>query len=201
MTAISTSSTRSTIEDYFAQELESEIRHEYQNGEIIPMTGGTPEHNEIAGALYAAIRAALKGQSYRPFMSDQRLWIPDAQIYTYPDVMVLSTPIQRQPGRKDTVINPVVIAEILSPSTQNYDRGDKFVAYRSIPTLQDYLLIDQNQPHVEHYVKQATDQWLLTDHEDLTQQIHLSSLQISLSLTELYENIEFSDPENQNQES
>src|SRR5690349_20953073 len=121
-----------SIDEYLELEIASETRSEYCNGEIIPMTGGTPNHNDIAGNLYILLKSALKGKGYRTFYVDQRLWIPSVSLYTYPDVMVLPNPLELQTGRKDTVVNPCFIAEVLSKSTQNYDRGEKFVAYRTI---------------------------------------------------------------------
>ncbi|NES98236.1 MAG: Uma2 family endonuclease, partial [Desertifilum sp. SIO1I2] len=106
-----------TPEEYLELEIASELRNEYRNGEIIPMTGGTPEHNRISGNLYIALSIALKRKAYEVFHVDQRLWIPAASIYTYPDVMVSSKPLTLQPGRKDTIVNPCFIAEVLSKST------------------------------------------------------------------------------------
>jgi Uma2 family endonuclease len=138
-----------TIDEYLELETASETRHEYCNGEIIPMTGGTPDHNDIASNLVALLKAALKTKPYRVFILDQRLWIPSANLYAYPDVMVLPKPLELQTGRKDTVMNPCFIAEILSKSTQNYDRSEKFITYRTIPTFREYLLIDQYRIYVE----------------------------------------------------
>lgn len=126
-----------TPEEYLEFEVNSDTRHEYINGEIIPMTGSTPEHNEIASILNAALRLSLKGKPYSIFVADQRLWIPDRNLYTYPDVMVVPRPLQRQQERTDTIINPVMIAEVLSKSTKSYDRDEKFSAYRTIPTFQN----------------------------------------------------------------
>ena len=134
-----------TVEEYFDLELPSETRSEYRNGEIILMTGGTPNHNDVAGNLYVFLKLALKGKNYRTFYTDQRLWVPDRTLYTYPDVMVVEKPLQLQAGRTDTVINPCFIAEVLSKSTRNYDRGEKFVAYRTIESFKEYLLIDAPQ--------------------------------------------------------
>ncbi|MEO1149314.1 MAG: Uma2 family endonuclease, partial [Cyanobacteria bacterium J06638_22] len=141
-----------TAEEYLALEVQSEVRSEFRDGEIVEMTGATPEHNEITSILNALLRVALKGQPYSIFITDQRLWIPEANRYTYPDVMVTPRPPERKPGRKDTVMNPILIAETLSDSTEGYDRGDKFACYRTIKTFQEYVLIDQYRPHVEHYV-------------------------------------------------
>ncbi|MEB3291137.1 MAG: Uma2 family endonuclease [Leptolyngbya sp.] len=114
-----------TADEYLALELASAARHEYRNGEVIPITGGTPGHNRIGGNLYIALSLGLKEQAYEVFYADQRLWIPDKSLYTYPDVMVLPKSLTLQEGRKDTVINPCFVAEILSNPPQNYDRGEQ----------------------------------------------------------------------------
>ncbi len=178
-----------TAEDYLALEIESEIRHEYRKGAIIPMTGGTPEHNEIMRMLVFLLTAALRKQPYSIFITDQRLWIPDCNLYTYPDIMVLPRPIDLKPGRKDTVINPILIAEVLSDSTQGYDRGEKFAAYRTIPSFQEYLLIAQDRPHIEQYVKQAPHQWLFTEHSGQDAALTLATVGVELSLADIYEAI------------
>ena len=183
-----------TPEEYLELELASETRSEYRNGEIIPMTGGTPNHNDIAGNLYVLLKLALKGKSYRTFYVDQRLWIPDRNLYTYPDVMVLAKPLQLQPGRTDTVINPCFIAEVLSKSTQDYDRGEKFVAYRTIDDFQEYLLIDQYSIHVEHYIKTAANQWLLSEYDDSAISLNFSVFEFEIKIAELYETIDFANP-------
>ncbi len=183
---------RHTIDEYLELEIASETRNEYHNGEIIPMTGGTPEHNRISGNLYIALSLELKRKPYEVFHVDQRLWIPNLSLYTYPDVMVLPKPLELQTGRKDTVVNPCFIAEVLSKSTQNYDRGEKFVAHRSIPTFQEYLLIDQYHIHVEHHVKTAAHQWLFSEYDDPTVTLSLSTFELQIQISELYENIDFS---------
>jgi Uma2 family endonuclease len=180
-----------TAEEYLALEVESATRSEYRSGEIVPMTGGTPSHNKIISALNALLWFGLRKKPYSIFMTDQRLWIPDRNLYTYPDAMVIANPLQLQAGRKDTITNPLLIAEVLSDSTQGYDRGDKFAAYRTIPTFQEYLLIDQTQPHVEHYIKQSSNQWLFTEHNGMESKISLVSVAVEIAAAELYENLEF----------
>jgi Uma2 family endonuclease len=180
-----------TPDEYLALEVESDTRNEYRNGEVAPMTGGTPAHNQIAVVLNALLWFALRGKAYSIFSADQRLWIPDRTMYTYPDSMVIPRPVELQPGRKDTVTNPVFIAEVLSSSTQGYDRGDKFAAYRTIATFQEYLLIDQSQHRVEQYTKQSENQWLFTEHRGKEARLLLSSISVELALMDLYENIEF----------
>jgi Uma2 family endonuclease len=180
-----------TAEEYLELEIVSETRNEYRNGEIIEMTGGTPNHNELCGNLMVTLKTALKGKPYRVFIADQRLWIPAANLHTYPDIMVVPNPIELQSGRKDTITNPCFIAEVLSKSTQNYDRSEKFVAYRTIPSFQEYLLISQYQFRVEHYVKTAPDRWLLSEYTDPNTILTLSSFELQLSIADLYENIDF----------
>lgn len=193
MTTAQTKEKSYTAQEYLELEIASEIRHEYRNGEIIEMTGGTPNHNDIGGNLYILLKTALKGKNYRSFYADQRLWIPAANLHTYPDVMVVSKPMELQTGRKDTVTNPCFIAEVLSKSTQNYDRSEKFVAYRSIPSFQEYLLISQYSVRVEHYEKTAPERWVLSEYSDPTTILTLSSFDLQISIADLYENIDFED--------
>ncbi|MGF1567706.1 MAG: Uma2 family endonuclease [Nodosilinea sp.] len=187
MTLTSSPAKTYTADEYLALEVESDTRHEYRHGEIVPMTGGTPAHNEINSVLNALLRFALKGQPYSIFVTDQRLWIPDQNLYTYPDIMVTPRPVDLKPGRKDTVMNPILIAEVLSDSTEKYDRGAKFEFYRTLSTFQEYLLIAQEKPHVEQYVKQAENQWLFMEYHDLSQTVELSSVGVTIALADLYE--------------
>jgi Uma2 family endonuclease len=178
-------------DEYLDLEVHSDSRHEYIDGAIIPMTGGTPEHNEIASILNAALRVSLKGKPYSIFVADQRLWIPKRNLYTYPDIMVVPRPLERQQGRTDTLIHPVMIAEVLSKSTKSYDRDEKFSAYRTIPSFQEYLLIDQYTLHAEQYFKTEPHQWIFTEYNDADALIELSSIPFEICLADLYENIVF----------
>lgn len=180
-----------TPEEYLELELASETRSEYCNGEIIPMTGGTPDHNELAINLASLLKSILRGKPYRIFATDQRLWIPARNLYTYPDVMVTEKPLQLQTGRTDTVINPCFIAEVLSKSTQDYDHGDKFSAYRTIESFREYLMIDQYSVHIEHYVKTAAHQWLLSEYDDPSVTLTLRTFDTQIEISALYENIDF----------
>ena len=179
-----------SVQDYLHLETESDVRHEYRNGEIIEMAGGTPNHNRIAAGLCSILRFSLKGQPYDVFVTDQRLWIPKVKRYTYPDVMVTRDPLVLQEGRSDTVTNPIVLAEVLSKSTRDYDRGDKFQAYRSIPSAVEYLTIDQNSPHLEHWLK--TDRgWLLQDIDGLDGRLTLEAIAVEIELADLYDKVDF----------
>jgi len=123
----------STPEEYLALEEAADYKSEYIDGEIVPMTGGTLNHNDIAGNFYALMKFALRGKKYKVFIGDLRLWIPRYRLYTYPDVMAIQGEPVLQGDRTDTIINPLAIVEVLSKSTKNYDQGDKFDYYRSIP--------------------------------------------------------------------
>lgn len=177
--------------DYLDLEIASEMRHEYINGEIVPMTGGTPNHNRIIRNLCTALTIGVRGQTYEVFVADQRLWIPDTQIYTYPDVMVVAGELAYQVGRRDTLTNPLLIIEVLSASTRSYDRGDKFAAYRTIPTLAEYLLVDQYSYQVEHYAKTGAKQWLLQVYDEPETTLQLTTLEVAIALTDIYDKVQF----------
>ncbi len=185
-----------TREEYLEFEIASQERHEYVDGEIRLMTGGTPDHNDITSNLVVALKLLLKGKPYRVFITDQRLWIPDRNLYTYPDVMVIEKPLQLQTGRSDTVMNPCFIAEVLSKSTQDYDHGEKFSAYRTLDSFREYLLIDQYTIHIEHYVKTAANQWLLSEYDDPNATLLLSTFEAQIEIIALYENIEINAGQN-----
>jgi Uma2 family endonuclease len=121
---------------------------------------------------------------------DQRLWIPALKEYTYPDVMVVAKPLELQVRRKDTITNPCLIVEVLSRSTQSRDRSEKFAAYRTIDTFQEYILIDQYRIHVEHYVKTAVNQWLFSEYDDPSIIISLKFTDLQIQIADLYDNID-----------
>jgi Uma2 family endonuclease len=178
-------------EEYFELEIPAEERHEYINGEIRVMPGRTPNHNRIVGNLYANLNFALRGQSYEVFITDQRVWIPRRRIYTYPDIIIIDGALQYQEGRKDTLLNPSIIIEVLSKSTSSYDRSDKFSAYRTIPEFREYILIDQYQIYVEHYVKTEPRKWTFQEYDESNGRLTFSSLAFEISLTDLYHKVEF----------
>jgi Uma2 family endonuclease len=178
-----------SLSEYFGQEIQSQTRHEYIDGKIIAMTGGTPTHNRIISNLLVALYTALKNHPYTVFVTDQRLWIPERRMATYPDIMVVSEPLTYQEGRKDTLINPVLITEVLSSSTANYDREEKFAAYRTIATFQEYLLISQEKCYIEHFQKEG-DRWFFTAYET-NSIICLKSLKIEAVIADIYNKVIF----------
>jgi Uma2 family endonuclease len=180
-----------TAEEYLEFEINSQERHEFIDGQIVQISGGTLNHNEITSILNAILRVSLKGKPYSIFGSDQRLCIPQFKNYAYPDVMVVAKPIELQPGRTDTITNPLLIAEVLSKSTKAYDRDEKFAAYRSIPSFQEYLLIDQYRLQVEQYSKTAANKWIFSEYSCAGDRLTLTSIPVEISLADLYESIEF----------
>lgn len=178
-----------SLTEYFDQEILSETKNEYIDGEIIPITAGTPTHNLIVGNLLVALHQAIQNKPYGIFVNAQRLWIPDRNIATYPDVMVIAEPFKYQEGRKDTLVNPILIAEILSPSTATYDRTGKFASYRTIPSFQEYLLISQDRNYIEHFYKEG-DRWIFTAYEN-DANIFLTSFEIAIATSTLYNRINF----------
>jgi Uma2 family endonuclease len=178
-------------EEYLELEINSEERHEYIRGDIIPMTGGTLNHNKIALNLSSSLNFALKRQPYDVFVTDQRVWIPEAQIHTYPDVMVVAQPLEYAENRRDTLTNPLLIAEVLSKSTRSYDKDEKFAAYRTIPSFQEYLLIDQYRLHIEHYSKTEPHKWVFIEYDDPTIILSLFSLNFQIEIADIYDKVDF----------
>lgn len=158
---------------------------------IILMTGGTPNHNRIALNFSGALNLAVKEQPYETFVADQKLWIPKKRINTYPDVMVVEGEIQLQEGRRDTITNPSMIAEVLSESTRAYDKDQKFAAYRTIPSFKEYILIDQYSVHVEQYYKTNSKTWTFTEYDDLNQTLSLNSMPFQIMLADIYSKVKF----------
>ncbi len=184
-----------TPEEYLLLEEQAEYKSEYHDGEIIPMTGGTTNHNEIAGNLAANLKFRLKKKPYKVYIGSVRLWIPRHRLYTYPDVMVIKDePIYADKGTT-TVTNPLLIIEVLSKSTQNYDQGEKFNYYRSIPEMQEYILVSQKNFNVMQYSKTKDNKWLLSEYKVEEAVIEFSSIDFEIELTEIYTGVDFSEVE------
>ncbi|WP_430015295.1 Uma2 family endonuclease [Microcystis protocystis FBCC-A270] len=180
-----------TPEEYLALEETSEDKNEYRQGEIIPMVGATTNHNQIAGNFYRRFPLTINNQDYYTYMETVRLWLSDYSIYTYPDVMVIKGQPLYQGNSQSNVINPLIIVEVLSNSTQSYDRGDKFKFYRSLPTFQEYILIEQSSYSVERYYKQKDDQWLIDFVMGENAVLQLVSVDWQISLQDLYQRVNF----------
>ncbi|NBD16967.1 MAG: Uma2 family endonuclease [Cyanobacteria bacterium] len=178
-----------TPEEYLELESEAKIRHELINGEMIPMAGGTTRHNEIVTNLCVFLKPSLRQQGRRLYSENVRLWIPANEVFTYPDLMILDGDPIYYENTQTTVTNPVVIIEVLSESTRDYDQGRKFGFYRSLEMLQDYVLVDQEQCSVMVYRRGNRKEWNLQISEDLTEVIELESLGVKIPLEDIYEGI------------
>jgi Uma2 family endonuclease len=183
-----------TLEEYLILEEQAEYKNEYFNGEIIPMTGGTTAHNQIAGNLYAALKYALKGKPYKIYIGDVKVWIPTYRIGIYPDVMVISGESVYHGKGTTIVTNPALIVEVLFKSTRTHDRTDKFDQYWSLETMQEYLLLERTERKAYQYAKTESGQWLFTEYRE-NETLTLTSLNLTFTLSELYEGIDFIQPE------
>jgi len=154
---------RYTVDEYLELEEKAEFKSEFVKGEIVPMAGASTNHNKISLNFCRLFPLSIQGQEYEIFMSDMRLWMPDQERYTYPDVMVVAGQPIFTDEKQTGITNPCIIIEILFSSTGQYDRANKFKLYRSIPSFQEYILIDQTDYAVEKYAKQADGKWILSD--------------------------------------
>jgi Uma2 family endonuclease len=178
-----------TVEEYLAFERDHEVKHEYIAGHVHAMSGASAAHNIIAANTLVALHNHVRQRNCIVFPSDMRLGIPDQDIYVYPDIMVVCGDVQFGDNEQDTILNPVIIIEVLSPSTEQYDRGTKAQYYRSIPSLQEYLLIAQEERCLEHFVRYSEHQWLLSEITDDQGSVYLTSIDYTIQLDEVYEKI------------
>jgi Uma2 family endonuclease len=183
---------RYTLEEYLELDRTSEERFEFWDGEVFCMSGGSEEHDEIETNLLAFLKPQLRARGCRVFSSDMRIKVPSAPPYRYADLSALCGEAQFvEVDGVDALTNPTLIVEVLSPSTEAYDRGDKFTHYKSIPTLREYLLIAQHRPHVTHLFKQDDGTWIHAEANDLDSTIKLTSLDCELPLVEIYRGVSF----------
>jgi Uma2 family endonuclease len=177
-------------EEYLEQEETATDRHEYFNGQIYMMAGGTHNHERIVGNVFAALHQHARRQKCTAYGSNMKILVKANGLYTYPDAMVVCGRIGFAAERKDIVLNPVLIVEVLSDSTQSYDRGDKFALYRGVPSFAHYLLFHQDQPLLEYHRKTAAG-WLLTEIEGIDAVLTIEALELDLALNELYEGVDW----------
>lgn len=180
-------------EEYLEIERRAERKSEYFQGQMFAMAGATLQHVRIAANITVVLGQQLKRRPCGVFASDLRLRVTPSGLYTYPDVMVICDEPQYADDRRDTVLNPVVIVEVLSESTRDYDRGQKFQHYRTLPSLQEYLTVAQSDAHVEHWLRQGNE-WLLREFGDLGQTIRLDSIGCALPMVEIYDKVEWPGP-------
>ena len=181
--------------EYLRRERLSEFRSEYFAGEMFAMAGGSFRQSLIKLNVGAEFRSALKGKTFIACDSDLRIKVSASGLYTYPDASVICEPVEFEDEHRDTVLNPVLLVEVLSPSTEAYDRGKKFEHYRRISSLRDYLLISQDAPHIEHFHRNENQTWTLTDINGMEAKVDIASLGISVQLREVYDKVDFTSEE------
>jgi len=171
--------------DYLAAEAVSETKHEWLNGEVFAMSGGTPTHGALAMAVGGELRAALRGRPCQVFSSDVRVKVQATGLSTYPDVSVVCTRLELDPEDRYAIVNPVLLVEVLSDATEAYDRGQKSAHYRRIPSLQEYMLVSQDTPHIEVFRRNEAGKWELSE-AGPGETIELSSVGCELSVDAIY---------------
>ncbi len=176
-----------SVKEYLEQEKMSIQKHEYYKGEIFAMAGAGNRHNVIFKNVYLAIGNALKGKKCQPYGSDLRIHIPENTLFTYPDISIICNDIVASPDEEDSAVQPAVIIEILSPATKNYDRGEKFMLYRDIKTLNDYILIDSESIHVEVFSINQNNLWELKEYKRIGDNLVISSIQFTMAMKDIYE--------------
>ncbi|MEO6455299.1 MAG: Uma2 family endonuclease [Ginsengibacter sp.] len=185
--AIAYSKNKYTIAEYLQMEEVATEKHEYYQGEIFAMSGPKVSHNIIAGNIFGSLMQELRGKQCRPFNSDQRIHIEKNTLFTYPDISIICGEIITLNNDDWNVLNPTVIIEVLSPSTKNYDRGEKFKLCRDIATLKEYILIDSVSINVEAFYINTDGNWELKEYKNIDETLYMHSIQISLELKEIYE--------------
>jgi Uma2 family endonuclease len=183
---------RYTIAEYLAMEEKAIDRHEFHDGEILAMSGGTYTHSRINMNVGAALHTRLKGKPCHPLDSNMRVRIPRLLRYLYPDISVVCGRPEFDPDdpKQTTIINPRVVIEVLPDSTESYDRGGKFDLYREIPDLAEYVLVSQHEPLVETFLRQKEGAWLFRAFKGIDSSVSLASLEINLPLSEIYGGLE-----------
>ncbi|HUZ57983.1 MAG TPA: Uma2 family endonuclease [Hanamia sp.] len=176
--------------EYLDEERKALNKSEYYKGEIFAMAGATKVHNAIVGALLGELYGFLKGKSCNVYPGDLRVHNSENTLYTYPDVIVVCGKEEYLDDEFDTLLNPTVLIEVLSPSTENYDRGTKFKLYRSIPSLKNYVLVSSTEYAAEVYTRIENDEWKLNTTKGKTGNIHINAIDFDLSLTDVYAQVD-----------
>jgi Uma2 family endonuclease len=183
-----------SLEEYRAIAETAEERYEYCNGEIVTMPGGSPAHSRIAVDITTFLNLAVRNTNFQIYNGDLRIWIPNFNHGTYADVLVINGKPEFNGNRTDEILNPLLIVEVLSPSTEAYDRGDKFRKYRSVPSFCEYLLVSQSESYIEQYHnldRQSSNRWQLQICDQMDRTITLQSLNVEIPMQEIYRRIDF----------
>jgi len=181
-----TPATHFTAEQYLALEEVSDTRHEFYDGKIYDMAGGSPDHNLLSANIIIALGNALAPTPCRVFGSDMRILVQDEGLYTYPDVSVVCGKLEFDPKSKTTITNPLLLVEVLSPSTRAYDRGAKFKFYKKIRSLEEVVLVEAERPHVEVLRRAARGQWTIDTYDGLDAVLLLKSVHCEIPLRQVY---------------
>jgi Uma2 family endonuclease len=184
-----------TPEEYLALERAAERKSEYRDGEIVGMTGASRRHSLITVNVSSELNRQLKGRPCEVHVNDLRVLIAARRLYTYPDVIVVCGEPALADRYRDILTNPTVLIEVLSPSTEAYDRGTKFEHYRTLESLREYLLVSQSRPQVDHFMREDDGPWLLSAANDLAATIVLPSIQCQLAMAEIYDKVKFGEIE------
>jgi len=179
-----------SVETYLELERTGSLKHEYYRGEIFALAGSSEAHNLILTNLLTTLNVQLRKRPCKVYPSDMRLKIPKTGLYTYPDVSIVCGTPQFDDVKHDTLLNPLIVIEILSPSTERYDRGKKFQNYRTVVTLQEYILVSQDEYHIEHYINQNDGNWLLTSYDHITTTFQLKTIECTLALEDVYDKVD-----------
>jgi len=178
-----------SIEAYLEMENASIEKHEYYKGEVFAMSGAKVSHNTISGNLFVTLSNKLKGKKCKPYNSDQRIHIQSNTLFTYPDISIICGEIITLNNDEYNVLNPSAIIEVLSKSTKNYDRGEKFKLYREIPALQEYILADSESIHIEVFRLNKNKHWELEEYNSLEDRIHIKVIDEKILISEIYEGV------------
>lgn len=182
---------RITAAEYLARERAAEFKSEFYDGEIFAMAGASLLHNRVSANLSVEIGSQLKKGPCQSFTGDLKVYVERTGNFFYPDLVVVCGPVEVHDGKTDVIVNPTLLVEVLSPSTESFDRGMKFLNYQRIPSLKEYLIVAQDRPLVQRYVRQDDNGWLLTSFEELDATVELKSVPVSISLSDVYDRIEF----------
>ena len=182
---------RFTSQEYLERERKSDLRNEFYSGEIFAMSGASFEHTCIVDNLVFELTQRLLGGSCRVLSKDMRVKVNASGLYTYPDLIVVCGKPDLEDSHGDTLLNPQIIFEVLSPTTEAYDRGQKFNHYRQIPTLKEYVLVSQDRPMIERYIRQSDVSWNLTDFKPPQESFELLSVAASVKIADVYRSVQF----------
>ena len=186
--------TKLTSREYLAIERRAEFKSEFFNGEMFAMAGASPRHNFIRENLSVEIGSRLKGSPCRAVSSDQRVYVSRTGLYTYPDLLIVCGPLELEPEDDQAIVNPVAIVEVLSPSTEKYDRGAKFRNYQQLPSLMEYILVAQDEAVIERFVRQADESWGLISFVGLEATLNFTTVPVQIPLTDVYAGVSFETP-------